>query len=56
MSDNLTKAATSPELDELRNLWMAFESPSERLEWQLKQRALVNLGPPLPPIHQVLFC
>jgi hypothetical protein len=53
---DLTKAATSPELDELRNLWMAFDSPSERLEYQLKQRALVNLGPPLPPIHQVLFC
>lgn len=54
---DLTKAATSsPELADLRNLWMAFETPDQRLECQLKQRALVNLGPPLPPIHQVLFC
>lgn len=53
---DLTKAATSPELADLEHLWRAFDSPSERLEYQLKQRALVNLGPPLPPIHQVLFC
>lgn len=50
----LAKAATSPELADLERLWaLPLE---ERIAAQLKQRALVNLGPPLPPIHQVLFC
>jgi hypothetical protein len=53
---DLTKAATSPELADLERLWRAFDTPEERIAAQLKQRALVNLGPPLPPIHQVLFC
>ena len=50
----LTKAATGGELDDIGLLW-AMDA-GDRAQVQLQQRALVTLGPPLPPIHQILFC
>jgi hypothetical protein len=50
----LAKAATGEELNYLASLWGL--SSAERVSVQLEQKALVTLGPPLPPIHRILFC
>jgi hypothetical protein len=49
--DALAKAAA--ELNELAALWGM--PPEERTAAALKKVALAPLGPPLPPIHCVLF-
>lgn len=50
----LTKAATGGELQDIGLLWGL--DAGDRAQVQLQQRALLTLGPPLPPIHQILFC
>ena len=49
--DALAKAAA--ELNELSILWSM--TPEDRTAGALKKVALAPLGPPLPPIHCVLF-
>lgn len=50
----LAKAATSDELHDLEMLWGL--SAEDRVAIQLQQKALFTLGPPMPPIHRILFC